>query len=73
MNSLSRQRMILNYIEAFYSQHGFMPSFREIGDACGLNSASSVSYQIQKLIDAGKLSRAGVGQRALQLIKGEDK
>ena len=44
-----RQRRILEVIQDAVSLRGYPPSIREIGDAVGLNSTSSVAYQLKEL------------------------
>ena len=39
-----RQRTILNVIRASVTSRGYPPSIREIGDAVGLTSTSSVAH-----------------------------
>src|SRR5687768_10680418 len=45
----SRQRRILVVIRDWVEQHGYPPTVREIGDAVGLVSPSSVAYQLKEL------------------------
>lgn len=44
-----RQRTILNVIRASVTSRGYPPSIREIGDAVGLTSTSSVAHQLRTL------------------------
>ena len=44
-----RQRTILNVIRASVTTRGYPPSIREIGDAVGLTSTSSVAHQLRTL------------------------
>jgi repressor LexA len=53
----SRQRKIIKVIEDSVRTSGYPPSFREIGEALGLASTSSVSFQISALMEMGYLSR----------------
>lgn len=46
---------ILHYIDAYHEEHGYAPSYSEIGEAVGLASKSSVCSHIQRLFDEGKL------------------
>lgn len=68
-----RQRAILATIEHYIATVGYPPTHREIGDAVGLASSASVSYQLCRLEEAGciRRTRAGVrnGPRALQLTR----
>ena len=53
----ARQQRILAAVESFGRRHGYSPTLREIGEAVGLASVSSVSYQLSCLRDKGYLSR----------------
>jgi repressor LexA len=44
-----RQRTILQVIRASVASRGYPPSIREIGDAVGLTSTSSVAHQLRTL------------------------
>lgn len=44
-----RQRTILDVIRASVTSRGYPPSIREIGDAVGLTSTSSVAHQLRTL------------------------
>ena len=48
-----RQRMILDAIREYQNERGFSPSFRDIGQATGLKSPSSVKHQLQTLAAKG--------------------
>lgn len=52
-----RQRRVLDAIRAWMRDHGYPPSVREIGDAVGLTSTSSVAYQLRVLERKGHLRR----------------
>src|SRR6202453_3686723 len=52
-----RQRKVLQVIRESVQQRGYPPSMREIGDAVGLASTSSVSYQLRALQRKGYLHR----------------
>jgi repressor LexA len=53
-----RQRKILEVISDSIQRQGAAPCFREIGEAVGLSSKSSVSYQISQLQEKGFLRRS---------------
>ena len=53
-----RRRKIVEVIDDSVRRNGYAPSMREIGEAVGLASTSSVSYQLSVLEQAGYLSRA---------------
>src|SRR5581483_1191070 len=52
-----RQRKILQVIRDSVQKRGYPPSMREIGEAVGLTSTSSVSYQLSTLQRKGYLHR----------------
>ncbi|GAA1162231.1 transcriptional repressor LexA [Kribbella jejuensis] len=53
-----RQQRILVVIRDWVSRHGYAPSSRQIGDAVGLKSSSSVSKHLASLEDKGFLRRS---------------
>ncbi len=66
-----RRRQILDFIEKTVADHGYPPTVREIGQAVGLSSSSSVQFHIEVLKDAGYLERDGNLTRALRVRDGE--
>jgi repressor LexA len=52
-----RQRGVLQAVEHFGQSRGYPPTLREIAEAVGLASVSSVSYHLSWLQDKGYLSR----------------
>ena len=46
---------VYEYSLAFWSEHGYSPSFREIGDALGCPSMCTVSERLRRLRDEGRL------------------
>jgi len=71
-NLTPRQRDILEMIHAHVEEHDYPPSVREIGDAVGLRSTSSVHAQLQTLADKGYLRRDPTKPRALELGRDPD-
>ncbi len=63
----TRQHAIMDFLHAFTGEHGYPPSVREIGDAVGLKSPSSVHSQLSTLEDKGLLRRDPTKPRALDL------
>ena len=63
-----RQRNIIQAIEDSVRRHGYAPTMREIGDAAGLASTSSVSYQLSVLEKKGYLSR-GAGRPRTAVVR----
>ncbi|MCL8207756.1 MAG: transcriptional repressor LexA [Actinomycetia bacterium] len=54
---MSRRDAILQYIARYREQHGYPPTVREIGEAVGLKSTSSVAYYLRDLEKRGQLRR----------------
>lgn len=66
-----RQREIWDYVVAYVDQHGYPPTVREIGQAVGLASPSTVHAHLANLERAGLLKRDPTKPRALELIARE--
>ena len=49
------KEQILQYIITYIQQHGYSPSVREIGDAVGLKSTSSVHSRLAHMLKMGML------------------
>lgn len=62
-----RQRRILEVIQDAIVLRGYPPSIREIGDAAGLQSTSSVAYQLNELEKKGFLRRDPNKPRAVDI------
>ncbi|HIW95276.1 MAG TPA: transcriptional repressor LexA [Candidatus Corynebacterium gallistercoris] len=62
-----RQRRILEVIQDSTVLRGYPPSIREIGDAVGLHSTSSVSYHLNQLEAKGFLRREEKRPRAVDV------
>ena len=67
-----RQRTILNVIRASVTTRGYPPSIREIGDAVGLTSTSSVAHQLRTLERKGYLRRDPNRPRAVDVRSADD-
>ena len=63
-----RQRQILDLIGATVSERGYPPSVREIGEAVGLSSPSTVHSHLSALERAGYLRRDPTKPRAIEVI-----
>jgi repressor LexA len=66
-----RQRTILEVIRASVTSRGYPPSIREIGDAVGLTSTSSVAHQLRTLERKGYIRRDPNRPRAVD-VRGAD-
>jgi len=63
----ARQRRILEFIRDWVDRYGYPPSVREIGEAVGLVSPSSVAYQLKALEQKGFLRRDPNRPRAVDV------
>lgn len=61
-----RRLMILDWIVQATQEQGYPPTVREIGEAVGLHSSSSVQFHLRALEKAGYLERDGNRTRALR-------
>lgn len=64
-----RQEEILKYIQESIYKRGYPPSVREIGEAIGLKSSSTVHSHLVKLEKLGYIRRDPTKPRAIELIK----
>jgi repressor LexA len=62
-----RQRAILEYLHEYVDEHGYPPTVREIGEAVGLRSPSTVHAHLAQLERAGVLKRDPTKPRAIEL------
>jgi repressor LexA len=67
-----RQREIWSFLVEYVDRHGYPPTVREIGEAVGLASPSTVHAHLANLERAGLLKRDPTKPRALELV-GRDK
>nr|WP_202107226.1 transcriptional repressor LexA [Agromyces seonyuensis] len=64
----AKQQAILEAIQRSVADRGYPPSMREIGDAVGLSSLSSVTHQLNQLELAGCIRRDPNRPRALEVL-----
>jgi len=67
-----RQRQILDFIRADIHRRGFPPSVREIGEAVGLSSSSTVHAHLAALEEKGFVRRDPSKPRALEVLDFRD-
>ncbi len=63
----ARQRRILEFIRDCLADRGYPPSIREMGDAAGLASSSSVAHQLKALEAKGYIRRNPHQPRAMEV------
>lgn len=61
------QQIILRYIKDYTEENGYAPSVREIGEAVGLKSTSTVHGHLTRLEKKGLLHRAAMKPRTIDL------
>lgn len=67
----SRQKEILTFVQRYADAHGYPPSVREIGQALGLTSSSTVHSHLSALEKKGFLRRDPSKPRALEILRDE--
>lgn len=66
-----RQKEILDFINRFFLQNGFAPSYREIAKGLGLTSIATVHQHIKSLEEKGFVNKNFNRARALEIIHPE--
>ncbi len=67
-----RQQQVLDYVRDEVNRRGFPPSVREIGEAVGLSSSSTVHSHLTALENKGYIRRDPSKPRALELLDYRD-
>ena len=62
-----RQQQVLDYIKQTVNDRGYPPSVREIGDAVGLSSPSTVHSHLNSLVKAGMIKKDPSKPRAIRM------
>ncbi|MEB3102714.1 transcriptional repressor LexA [Ferviditalea candida] len=68
----SRQQAILEFIKQEVRDKGYPPSVREIGEAVGLASSSTVHGHLERLEKKGLIRRDPTKPRAIEILNGDD-
>jgi LexA DNA binding domain len=63
-----RRSLILAYVTSYVGEHGWAPTYREIGAACGLKSLSSVQRQLGLMAREGLIRHDPSCSRAIQVL-----
>lgn len=66
-----RQQQVLEYIRQTVAERGYPPSVREIGEAVGLSSPSTVHSHLSALVSAGAIKRDPTKPRAIMIVDEE--
>jgi repressor LexA len=67
-----RQRQILQFIKEEIRTKGYPPSVREIGEAIGLSSSSTVHGHMSRLEEKGYIRRDPTKPRAIEVLDGSN-
>ena len=69
-NQMSKmQKQIYDYIAATVAQQGYPPSVREIGEAVGLKSPSTVYFHLTHMEELGVIQKGAGKGRAIRLVE----
>lgn len=68
-----KQKILLDFIESFYDNQGFSPSYREIAEALGYKSIATVAEHINNLVTLDLIRKNDGAARSLEVIKAEQK
>ena len=63
-----RQHEVYTFIQNFVAEHGYSPSFEEIGDGLGLSSLATVHKHVSNLEKKGLLKRDYNRSRSIDLV-----
>jgi len=64
-----RQKQVYDFLARFVEEHGYSPSFEEIGEGLGLSSLATVHKHISNLEQKGLLKRDYNRSRSIDLLK----
>lgn len=64
-----RQKQVYDFLAGFVEEHGYSPSFEEIGEGLGLSSLATVHKHISNLEEKGLLKRDYNRSRSIDLLK----
>jgi repressor LexA len=70
MSSLTKkQAQVLVFIREYIDDHGYAPSYREIGEYFGLSSTATIHTHVQALVEKGEIKVGNEGEaRSIELI-----
>ena len=64
---------IYNYLKTVIPQQGYAPSVREICEAVGLKSPSTVHFHLKRLQEQGLIEKGDFKGRAIVLVDAQEK
>lgn len=66
--STQKQKILLDFVVTFISEHGYGPSYREVMNGLGYKSVSTVAIHIDALIEKGYLRKKDNSARSLEVV-----
>src|ERR1700729_400730 len=63
-----KQHELLGFIEAFITEHGYSPSYREIMAGLNYNSVATVALHVNSLIKRGHIRKRDHSARSLEIV-----
>jgi repressor LexA len=63
-----KQKELLSFIEAFITEHGYSPSYREIMQGLNYTSVATVALHVNNLIKRGHVRKRDRSARSLEVI-----
>jgi hypothetical protein len=69
MRPTKKQKELLDYIDAFITEHGYSPSYREIMNGLEYTSVATVALHVGNLIKRGHLVKRDHSARSLEVVK----
>jgi repressor LexA len=63
-----RQKLVLEFVTKYCAEHGYSPSYQEIGEAVGISSKSGVKRLVDALVDRGRLETMPRRARSLVVV-----
>ena len=64
-----RQKQVYDFLAGFVEEHGYSPSFEEIGEGLGLSSLATVHKHVSNLEQKGLLKRDYNRSRSIDVLK----
>jgi len=64
-----KQKELLDFIDAFITEHGYSPSYREIMNGLEYTSVATVALHVGNLISRGHLRKRDHSARSLEVVK----
>lgn len=73
MKLSAKQQSIIDFVKEHKNRHGYPPTVREIAEAVGLASTSTVHGHLERLERKGLIKRDPTKPRALQILVSAEK